>query len=141
MDQTELSNASTKVESPPINALPHELFSHILFCCCEATSPGQDLYDLLSSITAVCRHWRDVAIASSELWTKIAFGQDSYIRHTARFLERSTSRLITVHVNITPLSSFVHSKFLWAQYNLISPGCERSNSRYTMHQNLADAQA
>ncbi|KAF9044614.1 hypothetical protein BDZ89DRAFT_193640 [Hymenopellis radicata] len=103
MDQTELYNASTNVSSPPINALPQELFSHILYCCCEETSPGQDQYDLLSSITAVCRHWRDVAIASSELWTKIAFGQDSYIPHTPRFLERSASRLIDVHPHLARL--------------------------------------
>ncbi|KAK0505637.1 hypothetical protein EDD18DRAFT_558 [Armillaria luteobubalina] len=80
-----------------INQIPSELLALIF-----ATGLRGLSYDahrpLLALICSVCRHWRDVAIEASELWTTIHIPLDRHLPATQVFLERSKGRLIDVYI-------------------------------------------
>ncbi|KAK0505636.1 hypothetical protein EDD18DRAFT_547 [Armillaria luteobubalina] len=83
--------------APKINQIPSELLTLIF-----ATGLRSLSYDahrpLLALICSVCRHWRDIAIAASELWTTIHIPLDLHVPATLAFLERSKGRLIDVYI-------------------------------------------
>ncbi len=60
---------------------------------------------LLALICSVCRHWRDVAIEASELWTTIHVPLEGHLPVIQTFLERSKGRLIDL--DITELDSVI----------------------------------
>ncbi|KAK0245535.1 hypothetical protein EDD85DRAFT_21757 [Armillaria nabsnona] len=80
-----------------INQLPHELLALIF-----STGLRDLLSDahrpLLALICSICRHWRDVAIGASELWTTIHISSERRLPAAQAFLERSKDRLIDVVV-------------------------------------------
>ncbi|KAK0198158.1 hypothetical protein F5146DRAFT_74931 [Armillaria mellea] len=80
-----------------INQLPEELLALVFatgLCCL----PSDQHQPLLALICSICRHWRDVAIRASELWTTIHIPLRRYLPAVETFLERSKRRLINVDI-------------------------------------------
>ncbi|KAJ7718359.1 hypothetical protein DFH07DRAFT_1068058 [Mycena maculata] len=59
----------------PVLSLPSELASFIFFHCTPSSTPPPQPSSLESPLrlSQVCRHWRDIAISTPELWQCIAF--------------------------------------------------------------------
>ncbi len=87
-----------------INQLPDELL--VLILATSLRDLSSDAHQpLLALICSVCRHWRDVAIGASELWTAIHISLERLLPATQTFLERSKGRLIDL--DITELDSVI----------------------------------
>ncbi|KAK0478198.1 hypothetical protein IW261DRAFT_1482382 [Armillaria novae-zelandiae] len=82
---------------PKINQLPDELLT-LIYATGLRDLPSDQHQPLLALICSVCRHWRDVAIAASELWTTIYITLGRHLPATQAFLERSKGRLIDVYI-------------------------------------------
>ncbi|KAK0478201.1 hypothetical protein IW261DRAFT_1482388 [Armillaria novae-zelandiae] len=80
-----------------INQLPDELLALIFATGLCGLTPSQHP-PLLKVIRNVCRHWRDVAIEASELWTTIHFSLERHLLAVQSFLECSKGRLIDLHI-------------------------------------------
>ncbi|KAK0456737.1 hypothetical protein EV421DRAFT_2029201 [Armillaria borealis] len=80
-----------------INQLPDELLALILATGLRDLSSDAH-QPLLALICSVCRHWRDVAIGASELWTTIHISLEQHLPATQTFLERSKGRLIDLYI-------------------------------------------
>ncbi|SJL05449.1 uncharacterized protein ARMOST_08816 [Armillaria ostoyae] len=87
-----------------INQLPDELLALIFDTGLRDLSSDAH-QPLLALICSICRHWRDVAIGASELWTTIHVPLEVHLAVIQTFLERSKGRLIDLH--ITELDSVV----------------------------------
>ncbi|KAK0245539.1 hypothetical protein EDD85DRAFT_801404, partial [Armillaria nabsnona] len=87
-----------------INQLPDELLA-LIFASGLRDLPSDAHQPLLALICSVCRHWRDVAIGASELWTTIHVPMKGHLPVIQTFLERSKGRLIDL--DITELDSVV----------------------------------
>ncbi|KAH8080696.1 hypothetical protein BXZ70DRAFT_637223 [Cristinia sonorae] len=72
-----LSDPAAIVDASPITTLPPELLVHLFLCCLHI--PNKSFYhdensSLLpswTSVTAVCRYWRAVALNTPQLWSQI----------------------------------------------------------------------
>ncbi|PBK77501.1 hypothetical protein ARMSODRAFT_286673 [Armillaria solidipes] len=87
-----------------INQLPDELLA-LIFATGLRDLLSEAHHRLLALICGVCRHWRDVAIGASELWTTIYVPWEGHVPVVQTFLERSKGRLIDLE--ITELDSVV----------------------------------
>ncbi len=80
-----------------INQLPDELLA-LIYATSLRDLTSDEHQPLLALICSVCRHWRDVAIGASELWTTICITLGRHCPATQAFLERSKGRLIDVYI-------------------------------------------
>ncbi|SJL05431.1 uncharacterized protein ARMOST_08798 [Armillaria ostoyae] len=80
-----------------INQLPDELLA-LIYATGLRDLTSDEHQPLLALICSVCRHWRDVAIGASELWTTICITLGRHRPATQAFLERSKGRLIDVYI-------------------------------------------
>ncbi|KAK0245536.1 hypothetical protein EDD85DRAFT_21759 [Armillaria nabsnona] len=80
-----------------INQLPDELLT-LIYATGLRDLTSDEHQPLLALICSVCRHWRDVAIGASELWTTICITLGQHRPATQAFLERSKGRLIDVYI-------------------------------------------
>ncbi|KAK0245553.1 hypothetical protein EDD85DRAFT_801441 [Armillaria nabsnona] len=80
-----------------INQLPDELLALIFATALRGLS-SEAHQPLLALICSICRHWRDVAIGASELWTTIHVPLGGHLPVIQAFLERSNGRLIDLHI-------------------------------------------
>ncbi|KAK0456763.1 hypothetical protein EV421DRAFT_90635 [Armillaria borealis] len=80
-----------------INQLPHELLA-LIFATGLRDLSSDAHWPILALICSICRHWRDVAIGASELWTTIHISSEQHLPAAQAFLERSKDRLIDVVV-------------------------------------------
>ncbi|KAK0198176.1 hypothetical protein F5146DRAFT_1018552 [Armillaria mellea] len=80
-----------------INQLPDELLAFILATSLRDLSSDAH-QPLLALICSICRHWRDVAIGASELWTTVHIPVEGELPVIQAFLERSKGRLIDLHI-------------------------------------------
>ncbi|KAK0198159.1 hypothetical protein F5146DRAFT_74928 [Armillaria mellea] len=80
-----------------INHLPDELLASIYATGLRDLTSDQH-QPFLALICSVCRHWREVAIEASELWTTICITLGRHLPATQAFLERSKGRLIDVYI-------------------------------------------
>ncbi|KAK0208071.1 hypothetical protein DFS33DRAFT_407934 [Desarmillaria ectypa] len=80
-----------------INQLPDELLV-LIFATGLRDLSSHEHQPRLALICSICRHWRDVAIEASELWTTIHISLERHIPVTQAFLERSKARLIDVDI-------------------------------------------
>ncbi|KAK0464881.1 uncharacterized protein EV420DRAFT_926077 [Desarmillaria tabescens] len=83
-----------------INQLPDELLASIFATGLRGLSSDKHKV-LLALICSICRHWRNVAIGASELWTTIHISLERHLPAAQAFLERSKGRLI--HITIETL--------------------------------------
>ncbi|KAK0198162.1 hypothetical protein F5146DRAFT_74956 [Armillaria mellea] len=81
-----------------INQFPDELLALIFATGLCGLTPDQH-QPLLALICSVCRHWRDVAIEASELWTTIHISLERYLPAVQAFLERSKGRPIDLDIS------------------------------------------
>lgn len=92
----------------PIDKLPTEILCKIFF---NATKFPQKTFDttylhphrtnlVLLKVTAVCKHWRSIALKYAILWTDIAFSTSTWstIQCAQLFLERSREAALSVHI-------------------------------------------
>lgn len=93
--------------SPPrINAIPVELLSSIFRFARAKSFPHLGTTDLhrqnlsIVFLTAVCRHWRAVAVGDAILWCNIAFSTSrlSTVKCATEFLRRSRVAMIAVQI-------------------------------------------
>ncbi|KAK0506384.1 hypothetical protein EDD18DRAFT_1325631 [Armillaria luteobubalina] len=91
---------------PKINQLPGELLV-LIYATGLRDSPSNQHQPFLASICSVCRHWRDVAIEASELWTTIYIALGRHLPATQAFLERSKGRLIDVFITAINTDRFI----------------------------------
>ncbi|KAK0232934.1 hypothetical protein IW262DRAFT_1451507 [Armillaria fumosa] len=82
-----------------INQLPEEILALIFATGLHALSSDAHL-PILASVCSICRHWRDVAIRASELWTTIHIASKRHLPAVEAFLERSKGRLIDVDIEV-----------------------------------------
>ncbi|KAF7298539.1 hypothetical protein MIND_00800600 [Mycena indigotica] len=91
----------------PVNTLPNEILCHIFAAAVSASPPSRaEINRTRLRITAVCQHWRSVAIADPHLWT-----QTYYLVHHTRaddllfehFLSRTLGLPIKYTVTLTDL--------------------------------------
>lgn len=80
-----------------INRIPNELLA-LTFATCLRGLSSDAHQPLLALICSVCRHWRDVAIEASELWTTIHITLGRRLPATQTFLERSKGCFIDVYI-------------------------------------------
>ncbi|KAF7376872.1 F-box domain-containing protein [Mycena sanguinolenta] len=119
----------------PILTLPHEITSKIFthFLPMYPAAPAS-----LTSLTHVCRHWRDVALANPALWCTMMIEVDvkttPYARAQIRamsdaWIGRSGSRPLSIHIN-SANPAFLHELFTepstmdsarWAHLTLDAP--------------------
>lgn len=103
----------------PIHTLPDDLLSEVLDLAViharsiDVSRPrgytgAMALARALNSITAVCKHWRAVALASPTLWRTILYGERAdvsplstslAVSRLSAYLERSAQTLIDVSLN------------------------------------------
>ena len=74
----------------PINRIPPDVLSFIPDYC-HADDADQDLI----ALSHVCRHWRDVFISRSSLWTQLDFMN---IDQTGAYIQRSRSSSLEVYL-------------------------------------------
>ncbi|KZP13912.1 hypothetical protein FIBSPDRAFT_936033 [Athelia psychrophila] len=110
----------------PIDTLPNELIAHIFTM--GSTSEPPRLYRRTSRslpfpllVSSISRRWRDAAISSPPLWSRLLFTAtlaDSWISRL--FLPRSGTHPLDIHIN---LEYAVHS--MERVLEIILPHCER----------------
>ncbi|SJL05434.1 uncharacterized protein ARMOST_08801 [Armillaria ostoyae] len=82
-----------------MNQLPDELL--VLIFATSLRDLSSDAHQpLLALICSVCRHWRDVAIGASELWTTVHVPLEGHLPVIQTFLERSKGRLIDLDIMV-----------------------------------------
>ncbi|KAF5357662.1 hypothetical protein D9758_007466 [Tetrapyrgos nigripes] len=81
----------------PINSLPSELLSRIFRFCISCINDKAQLGRSWSFITVsyVCSHWRDVALADPALWSTLDFFKPAWV---PEMLRRSKAAPLTVRV-------------------------------------------
>ncbi|KAK0186678.1 hypothetical protein F5146DRAFT_1227276 [Armillaria mellea] len=80
--------------------LPNELLAYIFSTAIISLLPIEHR-SFLALVCSVCRHWRDVAIEASELWTTIYIHDLKHIPPAELFLERSKAQLLDVDIQVT----------------------------------------
>jgi len=104
----------------PPNKLPPELLRAIFSYLCPDTRRDWEVertppYAYLLAVSRVCRHWRDIAVSATELWTYIIFAASGNFPTEE---EISIARLCTSRSGVRPLDFFytsLHSDFLRAE--------------------------
>jgi len=101
----------------PLNKLPPELLHAIFSYLCPETHRNWDVertspYEDLLAVTHVCRHWRDIAVSATGLWT--------YIILAAGFMkgEISIAQLCMRRSGVQPLDLFYTLSPVF-----VHPGC------------------
>ncbi|KAK0506381.1 hypothetical protein EDD18DRAFT_1455710 [Armillaria luteobubalina] len=90
-----------------INQLPDELLALIFATgLCGLTSDQHQPH--LALICNVCRHWRDVAIEASELWTTIHISSERHLPGVEAFLKCSKGRLIDLDITALYSDALAH---------------------------------
>ncbi|KAJ8507702.1 hypothetical protein ONZ45_g9952 [Pleurotus djamor] len=80
-----------------VSKLPNEIIAHIFNTCHAATAQSPTSHTatrLLLSISAVCSHWRHIALGSAQLWARISLDQAPSWATT--MVQRSKSAPLTV---------------------------------------------
>ena len=92
----------------PSNKLPPELLCAVFFYLCPDAKCDWEIeqplpYADLLAVSRVCRHWREVAVSATELWTHIIFslGCNMSVKE-----EISTARLCLRRSGVQPLNFF-----------------------------------
>lgn len=84
----------------PVHRLPSELLASI-FITCIMTMEEEDTL-MLSTIMLVSKHWKDVALSTPILWSRIVSGTHHPLAKTFRKLERSKSTPLHICVDFSP---------------------------------------
>ncbi|TCD65268.1 hypothetical protein EIP91_002933 [Steccherinum ochraceum] len=84
----------------PVHRLPNELLASI-FIIGVLTAEEEDSL-MLSALMLVCRHWKDVTLATPILWSRIVAGTRHSVDKARRKLERSQSVPLHVLVDFSP---------------------------------------
>ncbi|KAK0456759.1 hypothetical protein EV421DRAFT_2013835 [Armillaria borealis] len=90
-----------------MNQVPDELLA-LIFATGLRDLPSDAHQPLLALICSVCRHWRDVAIGASELWTTIHVPLEGHLPVIQTFLERSKGRLIDLDITVLDSAILAH---------------------------------
>ena len=96
----------SQVFPPRINTVPVELLSSIFRLARAKSPPHLGTIDLhrqnlsIVCLSAVCRHWRAVAVGDAILWCNIAFSTSrlSTVKCATEFLRRSRNAMIAVQI-------------------------------------------
>lgn len=81
----------------PINALPIEIILCIFKFVVDTEKPKAPSLGWIRTVTHVCQLWRDAALASTILWSKIC--TDIGPRWTEEMFRRASSTLLDIHSN------------------------------------------
>lgn len=82
-----------------INDLPNEILANIFrFYVWAVDSPQQGILVRLH-VTWICRHWRNVAIADSTLWSAVWFRDRPPHNRSWAFLDRAGNTMLDIRVN------------------------------------------
>ncbi|KAJ7051610.1 hypothetical protein C8F01DRAFT_1376715 [Mycena amicta] len=79
-----------------IQSLPTELTSSILASVVKASDHYPELQNC--RLMLVCRHWKNVAVATPEMWTDIYLREFSFTSLLRLFIQRSRSALLNVSI-------------------------------------------
>lgn len=99
-DSLELRLESAVRLQSPVHRLPSELLASI-FTTCIMTMEEEDSL-MLSTIMLVCRHWRDVALNTPIVWSRIVAGTHHPLSKAFCKLERSKSIPLHICVDFSP---------------------------------------
>lgn len=84
----------------PVHRLPSELLASI-FIACVLTIEEEDSL-MLTTLMLVCRHWKEVALNTPVLWSRIVAGVHHPLSKAFRKLERSKSNPLHLCVDFSP---------------------------------------
>ena len=99
-DSLELRLESAVRLQSPVHRLPSELLASIFTTCIMSMEEEDTL--MLSTIMLVSRHWKEVALNTSILWSRIVAGTHHPLAKTFRKLERSKSIPLHICVDFSP---------------------------------------
>ena len=99
-DRLEMRLESAVRLQSPVHRLPSELLASI-FITCIMTMEEEDTL-MLSTIMLVSRHWKDIALSTPVLWSRIVAGTHHPLAKTFRKLERSKSTPLHIYVDFSP---------------------------------------
>ena len=102
---------SLKSSLAPINRIPHEVLL-LIPGCCDKNDMNQDL----TTLTHICRGWRDVFTSCSSLWTRLDFMN---VSKTRTYIQRSQS---------SPLEIRLKQGYLDDAFSLVTPHLRRLKS-------------
>ncbi|KAJ3490445.1 hypothetical protein NLI96_g1440 [Meripilus lineatus] len=117
--------------------LPNELLSHIFYLGCQdeldldSLPPNTPRFEVL--VSHVCQHWRNVALATSALWTTIHFRTNSHRDRANQYLARSKQNLIDISVDTTSEKDHISGKTLFREefkpvFEIVTPHINRWKS-------------
>ncbi|KIP05165.1 hypothetical protein PHLGIDRAFT_74698 [Phlebiopsis gigantea 11061_1 CR5-6] len=99
-DSLEMRLESAVRLQSPVHRLPSELLASIFTTCIMSMEEEDTL--MLSTIMLVSRHWKEVALNTSILWSRIVAGTHHSLAKTFRKLERSKSIPLHICVDFSP---------------------------------------
>ncbi|KAF5341820.1 hypothetical protein D9611_001178 [Ephemerocybe angulata] len=95
----------------PVNLLPPEILSTILVSFVSETRRSTDhsrtalgKMEPWLTVTRVCRHWRDVAMKCSRLWSNLSFSTPAFAQV---MLERSLQARLSISINLVKKHRFL----------------------------------
>ncbi|KAJ3538337.1 hypothetical protein NM688_g6535 [Phlebia brevispora] len=86
----------------PIQRLPSELLSSIFVAGVMDREEEEEDALMFSNIMLVCHHWRDVAVDTPTLWSRITAGVHHSLQKARLKLERSKSLPLNISVDFSP---------------------------------------
>ncbi|KAH8103888.1 hypothetical protein BXZ70DRAFT_670038 [Cristinia sonorae] len=94
-------------QDAPISRLPPEILSKIFICYAQTTKGATVGWPAL---THICHYWREVALASPLLWTKIHVSNHPNTEPVASYIERSAEMPLSVRVRVEtePYTDSIH---------------------------------
>ncbi|KAG8691242.1 hypothetical protein FRC09_011685, partial [Ceratobasidium sp. 395] len=94
-----MSNKDSANTTARINKIPIEILAHIFALSKKYCFRPHSRGDIsLSNITAVCKHWRQLALDTPALWTHIDIGPVTPTKLTQISLKRTKDKELHVHV-------------------------------------------
>lgn len=84
----------------PVHRLPSELLASI-FIACVLTMEEEDSL-MLTTLMLVCRHWKEVALSTPILWSRVVAGTHHPLSNAFRKLECSKSCPLDICVDFSP---------------------------------------
>ncbi|EJD50902.1 hypothetical protein AURDEDRAFT_112024 [Auricularia subglabra TFB-10046 SS5] len=101
--QVETRLASVVALQSPIRKLPREILAVVFAAGVRELDDEDPLF--LPRLTLVCRYWRDVAVDTPELWSRIAIDRHGGLERARRRVERSKAVLLDISIDFSSRST------------------------------------
>lgn len=94
-------------EQAPWRKLPSEIISAILLSVLENSSEDNDEYPAPTTISLVCREWREIALGTPRLWASVRIRGEHGLAIASLWLERAKYAPVTIQCSFMLLPSEV----------------------------------